>query len=179
MPFFQSPPELGNTYDDDDLLRRYLRLTLPKDALASIEGELSELGALSGGELYRASLATGTDVPELVPWDAWGHRQDHIELTPLWKQARRIAAEKGLVAAAYERKIGAYARVHQFAMVYLVEPSWAVYSCPLAMTDGAARTLLGSKNQALIDRAVPRLTSESMIRCSVPAAMLAAGMSRE
>jgi len=34
-----------------------------------------------------------------------------------------------------------------------------VYTCPLAMTDGAARTLLASGNHALIDRAVPRLTT--------------------
>ncbi|HEX5966600.1 MAG TPA: acyl-CoA dehydrogenase family protein, partial [Pyrinomonadaceae bacterium] len=33
------------------------------------------------------------------------------------------------------------------------------YSCPLAMTDGAARTLLGSGNQTLIDLAVPHLVT--------------------
>jgi alkylation response protein AidB-like acyl-CoA dehydrogenase len=34
-----------------------------------------------------------------------------------------------------------------------------VYSCPLAMSDGAARTLLDAGNAALVARAVPRLTS--------------------
>ena len=38
-------------------------------------------------------------------------------------------------------------------------PSTDVYSCPLAMTDGAARTLLASGNRALSERAVPHLTS--------------------
>jgi alkylation response protein AidB-like acyl-CoA dehydrogenase len=47
--------------------------------------------------------------------------------------------------------------VHQCALAYLFTPSTDIYSCPLAMTDGAARTLLNSGNQTLIDRAVPHL----------------------
>lgn len=159
MSFFQAPPELGNTFVTDDVLRRYLRSTFAPDVLSRIEPELAEMGELAGGELYRASLEQRDDEPELTPWDPWGHRVDAIELTPLWKRAQRITAEKGVVATAYERKSGALSRVHQFALVYLVEPSWHVYSCPLAMTDGAARTLIASKNGALVERAVPRLTS--------------------
>lgn len=159
MSFFQAPPELGNTFTTDDVLRRYLRSTFTPDALSRIEPELAEMGEIAGGELYRASLQERTDEPELTPWDPWGHRVDAIELTPLWKRAERITAEKGVVATAYERKSGALSRVHQFALVYLVEPSWHVYSCPLAMTDGAARTLIASKNRTLVERAVPRLTS--------------------
>jgi acyl-CoA dehydrogenase len=49
--------------------------------------------------------------------------------------------------------------VHQCALAYLFTPSSDIYSCPLAMTDGAARTLLGSGNTALIERAVPHLTN--------------------
>jgi alkylation response protein AidB-like acyl-CoA dehydrogenase len=158
MAFYQTPPELGNQYVADDVLRRYLRHTIPADALARIEPELNEVGELAGGELYRASLAERRDEPVLTQWDAWGKRVDHIEVSPLWKRAARIAAEKGMVATAYERKSGAHSRVHQFALVYLVDSAWHVYSCPLAMTDGAARTLVTSKNQALIERAVPRLT---------------------
>src|SRR5262249_9535909 len=37
-------------------------------------------------------------------------------------------------------------------------PSSSIYTCPLAMTDGAATTLLAHGHRALIDRAVPRLT---------------------
>ncbi len=159
MAFYQTPPELGNQYVADDVLRRYLRNTMPPDVLARIEPELDSLGELSGGELHRDQLETRSDEPRLVQWDAWGKRVDRIELTPLWKKAQRITAERGIVATAYEKKSGAFSRIHQFALVYLVEPSWHVYSCPLAMTDGAAKTLLTMGNQALIDRALPRLTS--------------------
>jgi len=159
MPFYQTPPELGNQYVGDDVLRRYLRHTLPPDVLTSIEPELQELGELAGGELHRASLEERSDEPKLVQWDAWGKRVDRIELSPLWKRAAKIAAEKGIVATAYEKKNGPFSRVHQFALAYVIDRSWHVYSCPLAMTDGAAKSLLVSKNAALVDRAVPRLTS--------------------
>jgi acyl-CoA dehydrogenase len=161
MAFYQSPPQLGNQYAADDVLRRYLRNTLPADVLKSIEPELDEVGELAGGDLYRQSIEQRLDEPRLEQWDAWGHRVDRIELSPLWKRAARIAAEKGMVGTAYERKNGAHSRVHQFSLVYLIDSAWHVYSCPLAMTDGAARTLVSSKNQALIERAVPRLTSRN------------------
>jgi alkylation response protein AidB-like acyl-CoA dehydrogenase len=48
---------------------------------------------------------------------------------------------EGIVATAYERAHGAYSRIDQFARLYLFAPSSALYSCPLAMTDGAARFL--------------------------------------
>jgi acyl-CoA dehydrogenase len=159
MAFYQTPPELGNPYVEDDVLRRYLRHTLPPDVMARIEPELFELGELAGGALWRQSIAERNDEPKLVTWDPWGKRIDHIELSPLWKRAAHLTAEKGIVSTAYEKKSGALSRVHQFALVYLVDRAWHVYSCPLAMTDGAAKTLLVSKNQALIERAVPRLTS--------------------
>lgn len=159
MAFYQSPPELGNQYEADPVLRAYLAAALPADVLAAVEGELSELGGLAGGELYRMQLEQRTAEPTLVQWDAWGKRIDRIELTGLWARAKEIAARHGFVATAYERAYGAHSRTVQFAKVYLTEPSLSVYSCPLAMTDGAARTLESSKNTALIERALPRLTS--------------------
>lgn len=159
MAFFQAPPTLGNQYLDDSMLRAYLARTFPKDVLATIEPEFFELGELSGGELYQLQLVDRLNEPVLTQWDPWGHRIDHIEVSPLWKRAARIAAEKGVVATAYERKTGELSRVHQFALVYLFEPSSDVYTCPLAMTDGAAKTLLVHQNKTLIDRALPFLTS--------------------
>src|SRR5690242_11824931 len=125
--------------------------------LREIEPSLFEMGRLAGGELYQLQLADRLNEPRLTQWDAWGNRVDRIELTPLWRLAERIAVEHGVVATAYERKHGALSRVHQCALAYLFTPSTDIYSCPLAMTDGAARTLLASGNQELIERAVPHL----------------------
>lgn len=159
MPFFQTPPSLGNQLDDDPVLRGYLARVLPADVLREVEPELRELGEEAGGRLYRLQLEDRANEPRLVQWDAWGRRVDRIEVTSLWSEARRIACERGLVATAYERKHGALSRVHQFALVYLFDGSTDVYTCPLAMTDGAARTLVAHQAHELAARALPRLTS--------------------
>jgi alkylation response protein AidB-like acyl-CoA dehydrogenase len=155
--FKQAPPALGNQYADDRVLRSYLARVCPREVLTEIEPSLFEMGRLAGADLYEFQLADRLHEPRLVQWDAWGNRIDKIELTPLWQLAERIAAEHGVVATAYERKHGALSRVHQCALAYLFTPSTDIYSCPLAMTDGAARTLLASGNEALIQRAVPHL----------------------
>ncbi len=161
MPFLQPPPSLGNQYEDDRVLRSFLARTLPPEMLREIEPSLTEMGRLAGSELYQMQLADRLNEPVLTQWDAWGNRIDQIELTPLWRLAERIAAEHGVVATAYESRHGHLSRVHQCALAYLFTPSTDIYSCPLAMTDGAARTLLGSGNQALIGRAVPHLTTRN------------------
>ena len=159
MPFVQAPPELGNQYIADRALRSCLARVLHADVLSEIEPSLTAMGELAGGELYRFQLADLRNEPVLTQWDAWGNRVDRIEVSPLWREAERIAAEQGIIATAYERQHGQYSRVHQFALAYLFTPSTDLYSCPLAMTDGAARALIAAGNQALIERAVPHLTS--------------------
>src|SRR3954471_9529172 len=153
MPFFQEPPRLGNQFDDDPLLPSWIERFVP-----SVTEELRSLGDVAV-EYYGKQLADRLNEPVLTQWDAWGNRIDKIEVSPLWREAQVLAAVHGMVAAGYEPALGAKARLRQFAIVHVLSPSLDVYSCPLAMTDGAARTLLASGNQALIDRYVPLLTS--------------------
>ena len=159
MPFQQAPPAPGNQYEDDRVLRSYLARVCPREMLSEIEPSLVEMGRLAGAELYELQLADRLNEPRLTQWDAWGNRIDKIEVTPLWQLAERVAVEHGVVATAYERRHGSLSRVHQCALAYLFTPSTDIYSCPLAMTDGAARTLLASGNRELIERAVPHLTT--------------------
>ncbi len=159
MPFQQQPPTLGNQYEDDRVLRSYLARTLPAEVRREIDPSLIEMGHLAGSDLYDMQLADRLNEPKLTQWDAWGNRVDEIEVTPLWRAAERIAVEHGVVATAYEQKHGRFSRLHQCALAYLFTPSTDIYSCPLAMTDGAARTLLLSRNQELIDGVVPHLTT--------------------
>lgn len=159
QPFNQPAPRLGNQYDEDRVLRSYLARTLPAEVANRVTPALREMGELSGGELYALQLDDRLNEPVLTQWDAWGERIDRIEVSPLWKRAERLAAEAGVVATAYEGAHGRFSRPAQFALAYLFHPSTDVYTCPLAMTDGAARTLLGSGNRALIDRSIPHLTS--------------------
>ena len=134
---------------------------MPAGVLREIVPSLMEMGRLAGADLYEMQLADRLNEPSLTQWDAWGNRIDKVEVTPLWRVAERLAAEHGLVATAYEQKHGSLSRVHQCALAYLFTPSTDIYSCPLAMTDGAARTLLSSGNQDLIDRAVPHLITRN------------------
>jgi acyl-CoA dehydrogenase len=155
MAFFQDPPRLGNQFDDDPMLPSWVARHVGSPEVAD---ELRVLGDIAV-DYYGKQLADRLNEPTLTQWDAWGNRIDKIEVSPLWKEAQVLAAKYGMVAAGYEGKLGAKSRTHQFAIVHVLNPSLDVYSCPLAMTDGAARTLLGSGNQELIDTYVPRLTS--------------------
>lgn len=157
--FVQAPPRLGNQYRDDAFLRSWLRRKLPPGMLSAIDPELDAMGRLAGGELYELQLQDRLNEPELMQWDAWGNRVDRIRVTPLWERCAEIAARSGLIGIPYERHHGRFSRIHQFALVYLFHPSSDVYTCPLAMTDGAARTLTVSGNASLVERALPRLTS--------------------
>ncbi|MEE2751643.1 MAG: acyl-CoA dehydrogenase family protein [Myxococcota bacterium] len=161
MDFNQAPPELGNQYDDDALLQEYLERNLGPELLKNQEEQYRHLGDLGGRSLYRAQLEDRLNEPTLNNWDAWGNRIDQITLTPLWQRAKQLTAEHGLIAAAYEQEHGPQSRIHQFAANYLIQASLDVWSCPLAMTDGAARTLLSSGNTDLIERAVGHLTSRN------------------
>jgi alkylation response protein AidB-like acyl-CoA dehydrogenase len=137
----QDPPRLGNQYDDDALLRAYLRWRLPAKMLAEVEPELHRLGLRAATDILALGEAAEASPPRHVPYDAWGRRVDRIETSDAWRELDAIAAMEGIVATAYERRHGAHSRIDQFARLYLYAPSSALYSCPLAMTDGAARFL--------------------------------------
>src|SRR5512132_3943372 len=138
--FFQDAPALGNQLLDDRLLRGYLRRVLPAAAHADVEPGLRRLGERAATDLLALADAA-EQPPRHVPYDPWGRRVDRIETSAAWAALDRVAAEEGIVATAYERAHGALSRVHQLARLYLYHPSSAIYSCPLAMTDGAARAL--------------------------------------
>jgi len=139
--FFQSGPALGNQYDSDDLLHSFLRWRLPDAVRTDIEPELRHLGHRAATDLLDLADAAEAEPPRHVPYDAWGRRVDRIVTSDAWRALDRISAVEGIVAVAYERAHGELSRVDQLARLYLFHPSSAVYSCPLAMTDGAARFL--------------------------------------
>jgi len=139
--FFQDAPRLGNQFLDDRLLRGYLRRVLPAPAHADVEPGLRRLGERAATDLLALAEAAEQQPPRHVPFDPWGRRVDRIETSDAWAALDRAAAEEGIVATAYERAHGAASRVHQLARLYLYHPSSAIYSCPLAMTDGAARAI--------------------------------------
>ena len=109
--------------------------------LADVEPDLRRLGQRAVTDILALAEEAEQSPPRHVPYDPWGKRVDRIETSDAWRELDRISAAEGIVAAAYERTHGIYSRIDQFARLYLFAPSSALYSCPLAMTDGAARFL--------------------------------------
>ena len=139
-PFIQPGPAPSHPWRGDRVLRNALQAALPAEALAALAPSLEAFGDRMLG-FYARQAEDRLQEPRLVSFDPWGARVDRIEVTPHWKACERLAAEEGLVATAYERKLGAHSRLHQAALIHLFHPASDVYTCPLAMTDGAAKTL--------------------------------------
>lgn len=158
MSFVQPAPQLGNQYREDRVLIAHLQRMLEPKTLAAIESDLLALGN-NAAEAWRSMRQRSTEEPVLTQWDAWGNRVDRIELTRAWRTAQPLAARFGLVAAAYDPVYGAAARIHQFALVYIFHCASQFYTCPLAMSDGAASAIRSSGQTAMIERALPRLLS--------------------
>ena len=72
----------------------------------------------------------------LTQWDAWGRRVDRIELTAAWQEGAQLTTRHAVLASGHEDH--EHARLEEFARVYLYHVASEFYTCPLAMTDGAA-----------------------------------------
>ena len=159
MTFFQQPPTLTNTFRSDTVLREHLERLLPAEVLAEATPELDAMGEAAAGDLARLGALSEADPPRLVQFDAWGRRIDRIEVSAAWEELLAAQARAGLVAVAYDGRHGAHGRVLQHALLHLYAPSSAVATCPLAMTDAAARVLTDHAPAELRERVVPLLTS--------------------
>ncbi|MFB6347070.1 MAG: acyl-CoA dehydrogenase family protein [bacterium] len=160
--FNQEPPELSNPYESDGLLQAYLDRKMGSDRRKMMDSKLTELGDLTSGKLFNCQLETLDEEPELIRVSPWGERVDRIKHTELWSLGREVAVDYDLVSLPYNQSNTPTDRIDQFARVFLYAPSSDTFTCPLAMTDGAANVLLESGNQDLIDEAVPRLTSNDL-----------------
>ncbi|MDE2196872.1 MAG: acyl-CoA dehydrogenase family protein, partial [Gammaproteobacteria bacterium] len=157
--FFQAGPVLGNQYQDDAVLRNWLKSRLPADVLQNIEPGLVRLGERAAGDMLAMAADAEAHPPRHVPYDPWGRRVDRIDTAWGWQALHAVAAEEGIVATAYERRHGPWSRVHQCARLYLYNPSSAICSCPMAMTDGAARVMELHGDTAMKRHLLPHLLS--------------------
>jgi alkylation response protein AidB-like acyl-CoA dehydrogenase len=157
--FYQESPVLQNQYTQDPLLARYLKKKMPADVFQSITGDLHGLGELAAGPMLAWADEAERTPPVHVPYDPWGKRIDEIRISTGWKRMEELAATSGLIAAGYERRYSEYSRLYQMSLLYLYHPSSAIFSCPLAMTDGAARAIELYGDAGMKARAFKHLTS--------------------
>ena len=159
--FIQAGPQLSNQFSSDKLLCNYIKFRIPQTICAEITADLMRFGDRVVGEIWQLSQQAEKNPPQHVAYDPWGNRIDLIETHPAWQQLHNISAQEGMVAIGYERAQGEYSRLYQFAKLYLFHPSSAFYSCPLAMTDGAARMLELCEDSTLKSQVLPHLTHRS------------------
>ncbi|XP_026178558.1 acyl-CoA dehydrogenase family member 11 [Mastacembelus armatus] len=159
--FFQETPVLKNPFLEDALLRGYLRRHLPQGAVLS---DLCAFGERVAIEVDKWGRECEVNPPRLVHFDPWGRRVDHIVTSPAWKRMKDLSAQEGLVAIGYERSFGEWSRVYQMSKLYIFSPSAGLYTCPLAMTDGAAKVIQSIGVSWPVDEAFSRLTTRQSER---------------
>lgn len=159
--FFQDGPTLGNQFLEDRVLQSLLKRKFPAEMYREIEPDLKRLGERAVTDIWKMGVDAEAQIPTLTQFDPWGRRIDEINTGWGWKALDRVSAEEGIVAIGYERKFGALSRLYQFSKLYLFHPSSAIYSCPLAMTDGAARAIEIYGDEALKKGAYKHLTSRN------------------
>lgn len=157
--FFQDGPRLYNTFESDPVLKNFVHTFFPKEIQKNVTDHLKHLGELASHDMLKWAQDAETHPPVHRPFDPWGRRIDEIDTSAGWKSLERLAAQEGIVATAYDRSHGAFSRLYQMALLYLYSPSSAIFSCPLAMTDGAARAIELHGTASLKSRALPHLLS--------------------
>lgn len=157
MSFYQEPPGRPDLFVDDRPLHAQLRRRLPQPLQQRIWPDLEALGRATAGELHDWMVQAEAEPPVLVQYDPWGRRIDQIRTSAAWERLRCFSASRALVASGYDLEYGEHRRTVQAALLYLFSATSATYSCPLAMTDAAARVLLDLAPASLRDRLVPRL----------------------
>jgi alkylation response protein AidB-like acyl-CoA dehydrogenase len=161
MRFVQPVPAPTDPYLGDHVLHSWLDRQLGPAAEAA-RPRLAALGADVVGRLRAAHHDAENHPPTLTRYDGWGRRVDRIDSAPGWETQRRAAAEHAVVALPYlpdaRQSFGAGTRVVQAALLHLFGPESATFSCPVAMSDGAAALLSRPEVDAsLRDAWLPRL----------------------
>lgn len=159
--FVQQMPKLNNEYTDDVFLQDYLHTYFPADALKEITPDLTQFGQRTATVFIEWARDAEINKPQLIQFDAWGKRIDEIKVSQGWLNLEKVAAEDGLVAIGYERKYAEHSRLYQFVKLYMYTASSAIYTCPLAMTDGAARLIELYGDDYLKEHAYKGLTSRN------------------
>lgn len=149
--FFQSGPRLGNLFEEDLFLQSVLeRLAGSPEVLSQARAELDRLGDRGVYDMLPKAkqLDLEQNQPKLNQYDAWGRRVDDIVTHPSWQYMHTVAAEEGVISDGYNtQRWGRDARLVQYCKLYLYAPVSGLYSCPLAMTDGAARFLINLQSE--------------------------------
>ncbi|KAK9467702.1 acyl-CoA dehydrogenase/oxidase C-terminal [Lipomyces arxii] len=140
--FIQETPKLRNQFVTDKSLQRTLRYFLTPEVLRAETSNLEIFGDyVVSEEIFSFVADAERNQPFVDQFDAFGHVKNSLVTSNGWRRLKDISAREGILETAYARKYEEQSRVVQFAKYYLFSPSSAIFTCPLAMTDGCARVL--------------------------------------
>eukprot|EP00760_Papus_ankaliazontas_P038637 PhM_4_TR9220/c0_g1_i1/m.20823 len=137
----------NNTYTHDHHMQRLVSYYINNSSVkAAVSSDLTAFGQRCAKEIFLLGEECEANPPTLTTYDAWGKRVDEVNTCAAWRRLKDISAEEGLIATAYnaetrERLGTQEARFLQVMKLVLFAPSSGLFSCPLAMTDGAACVL--------------------------------------
>lgn len=159
--FIQDHPHHENAFLADKFLIRVLENIMPKEVYRVIKDDLIQFGNRVSSDIWRLGQECAANEPYLHKTSAWGRRCDEIVTCNAWKQQKRVSAEEGLIAIAYERYFHEFSRIYQATKLFLYSPASGLFSCPLAMTDGAAKTIETNGFLPAYQRVFTHLTSRN------------------
>lgn len=166
MSFIQTAPEITNPFEDTYLQKAIEWLLAADDHKGEISRDLESFSNRLLKEVHAWAMEAEENPPRHVPYSAYGERIDDIVVSHGWKMLDALSAEEGIIQLGYDANNKTSGRIHQFLKIFLYHPSSAFYTCPLAMTDGAAKLIdvflkkgLGKKEEEALKKAFAHLTT--------------------
>ncbi len=154
-----------NLFDSDPQLRALLPLYLPQPMLAHLLPHLQRLGGLAGGVLDTLAHTADKHPPVLEQRTRSGIDRQRIVKHPAYVEMERVAfSEFGLAAMSHRGGVLGWPEplppAAKYALTYLFVQAEFGLCCPLSMTDSLTRTLRKFGSPALVDKYLPRLTTQ-------------------
>ncbi|MEK6606175.1 MAG: acyl-CoA dehydrogenase family protein [Myxococcota bacterium] len=148
------PAEPRTSYwEADPLLRRLLARRLTPAALAFAVPKLVAMGRVAAETVAPLAAVAERNPPRLV--------DGRVEYHEAYRAMEDVAYGSGMIAIKYDADAraaaGAQVQTIGFALGYLFGQAESGIFCPVCMTDGAARVLEQSGDEALARTWVPRL----------------------
>ncbi|PPJ61056.1 hypothetical protein CBER1_07399 [Cercospora berteroae] len=166
--FFQIPPALVPSFEEDVTLQRIFKFYLPSSTQQSVAPDLERFSKLVLTPRIRAWGADAErNTPYVKQYDDFGNRIDELVTSAGWQELQKLGIQEGIVAIGHDATHGRHARVYQFVKYHIWDPWNAGVTCPSATTDGAARLLtlqlqkadLGQQERSVFEDARNRLIS--------------------
>lgn len=168
MSFIQEGPRIDyENFDKDKLITNTLKwLVSGKDTRQDIKNDLLRFYTEVLPLAHKWSEQAEAHPPRHIPYSPWGEKIDEIETHEAWKKLDALSATEGLIHLGHHEQ-NDHGRIHQFLKLFLFHPDSAFYTCPLAMTDGAAKLIkellkmkhLDTDKRTLLNKAYKHITS--------------------